>query len=96
MSKVSLHKAIMSPVSPGSYKLRNRFAMWGEPQMGLALGNHLSYEGVAAVVRQVERAFEMSFRCGEKKKARIEKGEDEKPDLPPSRYTLQAGERTSS
>ena len=52
--------------------------------MGLALGNHLSYEGVAAVVRQVERAFEMSFRCGEKKKARIEKGEDEKPDLPPS------------
>ena len=80
VSKVSLHRSIMSPVSPGSYKLRNRCAMWLEFQLGLALGMHLSHEGVAAVVKAVVRVLNMAFKMGDK----LESKHDKDKGIPPS------------
>ena len=52
MNRVNLHKCLMSQVD-GRYDLRTRCAMWLEFQLGLHLGQHLSYEGVASVVKSV-------------------------------------------
>ena len=81
VSRVNLHKALMSPVTPGSYKLRNRFAMWLEAQLGLSLGLHLSYEGMMAVIRQVKRALDKAFSMGDRKESTKEADSESPPSL---------------
>ena len=81
VSRVNLHKALMSPVTPGSYKLRNRFAMWLEAQLGLSLGLHLSYEGMVAVIRQVKRALDKAFSMGDRKESTREADSESPPSL---------------
>ena len=66
-ARVNIHRSLMSRVSEDSYKLRNRLAMWAEPQMGLSLGYHLSYEGVKNVVGQVLNVLDTGFKMKRKR-----------------------------
>ena len=69
VNRVNLHRALMTPVSPGSYYLRLKGAMWGDYQLGLALGSHLSFEGVAKLVQQVVMVLDTAFNINKKKES---------------------------
>ena len=80
-SRVNIHRAVMSRISEFSYKLRSRLAMWAEPQMGLALGYHLSHEGMKSVLKMVHEVMDTAFSM--KKRKRSERSYRDEPDCPP-------------
>ena len=66
-ARVNIHRAVMTRVSEDSYQLRSRWSMWAEPQMGLALGFHLSHEGMVKVVDMVHEVLDTSFKMKRKR-----------------------------
>ena len=62
VSKVNIHKALMSQVSDSDLTLRLRAPMFIEFQLGVHLGTHLSHEGVANVVRMVKTVLRTAFK----------------------------------
>ena len=66
-SRVNIHRSLMVPISELSYRLRSRWSMWAEPQLGLALGFHLSHEGMRKVVDTVHEVLDTAFKMKRKR-----------------------------
>ena len=64
MPRLNVHRSLMAMVlGDGSDKtLRVRFSMWIEPQLGVHLGTHPSFEGVAKIVDTVVKTFDHAFK----------------------------------
>ncbi len=62
VSRVNIHRALMSQVSDTDFTLRIRAAMFSEFQLGLSLGTHLSFEGMASLVRMVKTVMRTAFK----------------------------------
>ena len=61
MARFNLHRYVMSQISDTDKSLRIRPAMYAEHQLGLALGNHLSYEAITNIIGGMKTVFQKSF-----------------------------------
>ena len=72
MPRATIHKSVMCEVdrqeqgratraAPGRSLRRIKGAMWSEWQLGLGLGNHLSYEGMNCLIKYIMTIFDKSF-----------------------------------
>ena len=70
VSRVNIHRYVMSQVSDQDDTLRSRAAMWIEFQLGLHLGSHLSYEGVRNIINAVETVLDTAYKFQKHKRAK--------------------------
>ena len=61
MARVNGHKAVMIPVSKKDKRRRVRVSQWFEPQLGIGLGNTLSYEGQKNLVKYIMTVLDTTF-----------------------------------
>ena len=67
LARVNGHKAVMVPIGPFNKRRRIRGSQYLEWQMGLGLGNTLSYEGQKCIIRYFQTVLDCTFSArGEK------------------------------
>ena len=61
VTRVNLHRAVMSQMSPTDKSLRVRASMWAENQVGVGFGSNPSYEACSNIAKTVITVFDKAF-----------------------------------